>query len=419
MSDSIEINQNYIDSVYDEQNDNETKQFEEFLKHREPPTEPEMIGDMKNRLKESNIQKENINDMLKKQSDNIKLQAEELEKKDDFVLDDEYVERNENFFKRFLNYTTTWDYDMNICNIMHEWTNFKYSPYGELRTNYIKSPAERLLCINKLGKIFDYNFITFVNKTNYRFDTLSFEICKYIGELEDEMKTPTVFEHKFIKNMLSKLLICMLSNVDRAFSNKKVQLNINFKKAVQSYLNEFSYIIKGNDRISNSWKVFESNLLLSSFNSQIFVYNGYNDLREKIIECLRDEKDFMMEQLIANTLKTYIPTIAYSYFHVIKNIYIIARLLSIYVNKKLFKDKNKKEIENDLYIIVSSLTLDYEVNYFANINTRTTPSYKYNELSKQTEMYYINHLIAGPQYFILKQLELSLPTLSTSFSQCL
>ena len=134
------------------------------------------------------------------------------------------------------------------------------------------------------------------------------------------------------------------------------------------------------------------------------------------MECYKDNDNFVIEQLVANTLKTFIPTIAYSYFTYIKNIYLIGRLLSIYANKQLYKGKSKEQIEIDLYIIASALTIEYEINYIANINVRCTPICKNGkELSKQTELYYINHLIAGPQYCLLKQLELSLPTLSETF----
>ena len=241
-------------------------------------------------------------------------------------------------------------------------------------------------------------------------------MCKFIGITKNADKVPFNFEYAFIHSMLSKLLICMLSTVDRCFAGKRVQLNINFKKAIQTYLSEISHILSTHNKISTSWEVFEHCLLASSHDSQIYTFKGSADLREKLIECLKDSRqqqpEFLLEQLIGNTLKTFIPTIAYSYFMVIKNIYIMGRLVSIYMNKGMNKNKSKKEIIYDLYTIASSLTVDYEVNYLANLNIRSAPVCSNGEeLNKQTEMYYINHLIAGPQYYILKQLELSLPTI--------
>ena len=445
ISDNVSIaedEQHYIDEYYDETEDKLDSKFEEFLKNRIPPTVPEKIEDLmtkqelmkkkqeeqdtkKYKLDNNNVKEESnkqmlsktqINKMLKEQSNNIAKQANEIKKTNDYLPDLDYIERNNNFFKKFLNYTVDFDYDMNIVNIMHSWTNFKYNPYNDLKTNYIRQAGERVVIIEQLGEIFNHSFLTYINSHNYRFDSLNFEITKFIGNTSEKHKTPTRFEYVFIKNMLARVLICMLSNVDRCFIGETTQINNHFKKAVQHYLNEFSYILKTHNKISHSWEVFESCLFLSQFDSQIFKFNGANDLKEKLMECYKDNDNFVIEQLVANTLKTFIPTIAYSYFAYIKNIYLIGRLLSIYANKQLYKDKNKEQIEIDLYIIASALTIEYEINYIANINVRCTPFCKNGkELSKQTEIYYINHLISGPQYCLLKQIELSLPTLSETF----
>lgn len=448
ISDTVSVaeEQHYIDEYYDETEDKMDTKFEDFLKNRTPPTMPEKIEDLmtkqellskqkqesgndnetkKYKLDNNNVREETnkqmlsktqINKMLKEQSSNIAKQANEIKKKNDYLPDLEYIERNNTFFKKFLNYVIDFDHDMNIVNIMHEWTNFKYSPYNDLKTNYIRQAGERVVIIEQLGEIFNHNFLTYINAQNYRFDSLNFEITKFIGNTSEKHKIPTKFEYNFIKNMLSRVLICMLCNVDRCFIGETTQINNHFKKAVQHYLNEFSHILKTHNKISHSWEVFESCLFLSQFDSQIFKYNGANDLKDKLIECYKDNDNFLIEQLIANTLKTFIPTIAYSYFTYIKNIYLIGRLLSIYANKQLYKGKTKEQIEIDLYIIASALTIEYEINYIANINVRCTPVCKNGkELSKQTELYYINHLISGPQYCLLKQLELSLPTLSETF----
>lgn len=421
----MEDTQKIIDEAYDDIDDIENKKFEEFLENRKPPMKPEKFikpnipepstdNEDKNKVKQPT--KKQIKESIKQQSKNIAKQAEQLKKSGEFEPDYEYIEKNMNFFNNFLLHNLNFDIDMNISQILHDWTNFKYMPFGELRTNYIKQISDRVVCIEELSKIFKHNFITYMNHTNYRFDSLSFEMCKFIGITKDADKIPFNFEYMFIHAMLSKLLICMLSNVDRCFSDKKIQININFKKAIQTYLNEMSHIISNKNKISTSWEVFEHCLLVSSHDSEIYTFRGSQDLKNKLIECYKDAKNnepqFLLEQLIGNTLKTFIPTIAYSYFIVIKNIYIMGRLISIYMNKHIDKNKTKKEIMYDFYVIANSLTIDYEVNYLANLNTRSAPICNNgNEMDKHTEMYYINHLIAGPQYYILKQLELSLPTL--------
>ena len=421
----MENTQELIDEVYDNIDELEASNFEKFLKERKPPMKPEKL--IKKELPEMPVDDENkekvkpptrkqINESLRQQSKRIAKQAEQLKKAGDFQPDYEYIEANMNFFYKFLSNDCNFDRDMNISQIMHEWTNFKYSPFSELRTNYIKQINERVVCVEEMSKLFKYNFMTYMNHTNYRFDSLSFELCKFIGITKDADKIPFNFEYAFVHSMLSKLLICMLSTVDRCFADKKVQLNINFKKAIKTYLNEMSHILSTHNKISTSWEVFEHCLLVSSHDSQIYSFKGCDDLHDKLIECAKDAKkpqpEFLLEQLIGNTLKTYIPTVAYSYFMVIKNIYIMGRLISIYMNKKMNKDKTDREIMYDFFVIANTLTIDYEVNYLANLNTRSAPVCRNGEeMNKQTEMYYINHLIAGPQYYILKQLELSLPTI--------
>lgn len=426
---NIESHQEAIDANEQRLIIAEEMEFEEMLKNRKIPEKPEKIENIKDKIekakesshdnKKKTPSKKELEKMIKEQSKAITKQAEEIKKRENYKPDLDYILKNEKFFKKFLEFDLNFDNNMNISQIMHKWTNFKYNPYGELRTNYIKQIGERVVIIEELSKIFNNNFMTYISNKNYRFDALNFEICKYIGKINEKDKETTAFEYFFIRSMLSKLLICMLSNVDKCFSADRVQINMNFKRAVQNYLNEFGHILKTNNKTTRSWEVFEYNLFLAENDSHIFIFNSAEDLKDKIKECINDDKEephFELEQLIANTIKTFIPTVAYSYFMVIKNIYLMGRLLSIYANKKLFQGKSKEELINDLYIIASSLTIDYEVSYLANLNTRCTPVCRNGrEMSKQTEMYYVNHLIAGPQYFILKQIELSLPTIYTTF----
>ena len=445
-----EILQQEIDETYDNKEEIETKEFEKFLQERTPPKHPEKFDEFmtamtKQQEKTYKLSKENtdkftsseidlssssvvennesttpkmsktkIKKMLKEQTEQITKEANEIKNKGEYLPDYDYIDSNFVFFNDFLKPTIPLDKDMNIERILHRWTPFKYSPYNDLKTNYIRRVGERVVLISLLNDVFNHNFFTYMHNRNYRFDSLNFELLKFIGSVSNNDKQPTKFEHVFIKVMLSKLIICMLSDVDRCFTKDYVQLNNYFKMAVKNTLNEISHLTKTNNVISTSWNVFEKCLFMSEFNNQIYKFTSVEDLTNKLTEAFNSD-DFIMEQLAANILKTFIPTIAFSYFSVIKNIYIIGRLLSIYVNKQLFKNKDLHQVMTDLYVIASVLTTEYETNYIANVNVRATPMTNGKQLSKQTEMYYINHLIAGPQYLILKMLENALPTLAKSF----
>lgn len=427
--------QDDINRVYDNGEAIEIKQFEDFLNNRTPPKQPEQFNGFMNMDNEntkkyklsgesvvennndnidvSNMSKSKMKTLLKKQSEQINKEANEIKNKGDYLPDYEYININCKFFNNYLKPTLPIDNDMNIEKILRYWTPYKYSPYNDLKTNYIKRVGERVVLISLLNDIFNKNFFTYVSNKNYRFDSLNFELLKYIGSVPNNDKIPTKFEHVFIKTMLMKLIICMVSDVERCFTKETTQINNYFKLAVKNNLNEFAYLLKTDNIISMSWNVFEKSLFMSEFNTSIYKFSTAEELKNKLIEAYNSD-EFLIEQLAANILKTFIPTIAFSYFSVIKNVYIIGRLLSIYINKQLYKNKNKQQIETDLYVIAAVLTTEYETNYIANVNVRTAPMVNGKQLTKQTEMYYINHLIAGPQYLILKMLENALPTLADS-----
>lgn len=456
----VQDRQAEVDGVYDYQEDRDTQSFEQFLSHRSPPSCPEKFDEMfarsranKDSSKElpakmgadgsvelggnasqKQFDRKRVDKMLKKQAKEIRREADVIKNHGDYLPDYDYIMRNERFFNNYLKPSLPFDRDLNIEVIMKTWTPFKYSPYNDLKSNYIRRVGERVALVGALNDIFGHNFFTYVNNKNYRFDSLNFELLKFIGDTPEKDKVPTMFEHKFITNMLGKMVICMLSDVDRAFSKESYLLNNYFKVAVKNTLNEFSHLLKTNNIVSDSWHVFETCLLTTDMAKYVYKYSSLDDTRKKLSEAYSSD-EFLMEQLAANILKTFIPTIAFSYFSAIKNVYIVGRLLSIYVNKKLFDraiDKNLiqhipedvmemveakggsklLQIMTDLYVLASVMTTEYETNYVANVNVRSAPTVNGQKLSNQTEMYYINHIIAGPQYLVLKMLENSLPTLA-------
>ena len=444
---TTDILQSDVDHMYNNEEAIEIKQFDDFLTHRTPPKYPEQFDAIvsdedktkKYKLKqESNcmsdsislsssavveeanekgnkLSKTKLKKLLKSQSEQINKEANEIKKKGEYLPDYDYIDNNYAFFNKYLKPTIPIDNDMNIEKILRYWTPYKYSPYNDLKTNYIRRVGERVVLISLLNDVFGKNFFTYMSNKSYRFDSLNFELLKFIGTTPNNDKIPTKFEHVFIKTMLSKLIVCMLSDVERCFTKDEPQLNNYFKLAIKNSLNEFAYLLKTDNVISLSWTVFEKSLFMSNFNRNIYKFTTAEDLKKTLTEAFKSE-DFLMEQLAANILKTFIPTVAYSYFSVIKNIYIIGRLLSIYVNKRLFANKSKREIETDLYVIAAVLTTEYETNYVANVNIRTAPMVNGKQLTKQTEMYYVNHIIAGPQYLVLKMLENALPTLADGFA---
>ena len=121
----------------------------------------------------------------------------------------------------------------------------------------------------------------------------------------------------------------------------------------------------------------------------------------------------MVENLLGNILKCYLPSIALNYFYAIKSIYIIARLTSLYIQLGLFKGKSTEEVMNDLFVIGASGAIVYENKSFIfKQATRSLPGYD-KPLSNETKLYILNHLMTGGQFYILKMMEESLPVIAS------
>ena len=65
----------------------------------------------------------------------------------------------------------------------------------------------------------------------------------------------------------------------------------------------------------------------------------------------------------------------------------------------------------DMIAICRAVMVDYESTYFAtSMIPRSMPKTEEN-MSEEFKLYYISHTLTGPQYFLLKQLEYTLPSL--------
>jgi hypothetical protein len=153
-----------------------------------------------------------------------------------------------------------------------------------------------------------------------------------------------------------------------------------------------------------SWCSFKDILLDFKQDGRIYKHNNNNTLNDLIKKI--SHANFSFEGLLASALKCYTPSIALDYFYALKSIYILGRLISIYVQS------TKKISVVDLYHIASSVLISYE-NKFHILSQvpRAVPKYE-KGLSEETQAYFINHLITGPQYMLLKMIEKCLPIIA-------
>lgn len=309
------------------------------------------------------------------------------------TLDFDYVAKNEHFFTKFFEYS---DVCPDIVSFIKALTNFKYEPFQNISLDNRLNAPERIVYIYKLSDIFNYPFIDSVN-INWKFDKLEDSILSFISEHEDS----TVIEYKLLKSLLGKLIILMCSNVEQAFADKKSNINPDTEKYLSNWIDKMSEFGKMKNNVSKSWNIFINTLMNSS---EIYVHESDAKLHE-LLACGYNSH-FLLESLAANVLKTFQTTILVDYFHAIKSVYIWVRLVSILIQK--YKLTPPDQLMNNIYLISTIVIAMYEDNYLiSSILPKSLPSN--DSLTEETILYYLNHTIKGPQYFILKQLQYSGP----------
>lgn len=335
----------------------------------------------------------------KNKMQNIIKTAHEIENKVEFV-DHEYIKRNEKFFSKFFEYS---DVCNDIVSFIKEQTNFKYEPFKNISVDGILDSATKLVYVSKLSKVFDYPFIDKID-SNWKFDKLEDSFIKFI----ENNDSSTIIEYKLLKSLLGKFIILMCSDVERCFIQEQSNMNIDIKKYLEHWVSKMNTFANYKNNVSKGWSVFINTLFDSK---EVFNYKSQEHLHELLKTCYSSH--FLMESLAANILKTFQTSILIDYFHAIKYVFIWVRMISILiqnymnnVNNKLNSINHKESLINDIYMLTCVIVSMYEDNYFiSSILPKSLPT---NEnLSEETQLYFINHTIKGPQYMILKQLELS------------
>ena len=296
-------------------------------------------------------------------------------------------------------------------------TVFKYNAFDTPNMSMQHTIPEKVVYIKKLNQIFDHEFIN--NKTgDFHFNDLDKQIVTFLYKYKNYGTTK--IEYGIIKSLMGKLIISLNTSCELALrDNTKPTLNTEFKQAVIRDIECMKYIQSTDGKLYTSWKTFLNSLFSLDSDKLIYVHNNYKSLNNKLKTAY--DSDFLTENLLANMLKCYLPSIAINYFYVIKSIYLIARLLSIYIQEKKYMKNNAfkefDDIVNDIYTIGTIGTILYENKVFILKQIpRSLPRYD-KQISEQTQMYILNHLLTGGQYYILKMLEESLPVVASLLNQ--
>lgn len=322
-------------------------------------------------------------------------------------VDKEYYDNNKAFFTRFMDYSINDTIAaMDIKRYINSLTNFNYDPFEGIRSNLLFSVQDRLLYVHELGKIFETDFL---GKIDIQFKM--HDIDRKFGAFIRSQNAPfNDFEHRLIKTMLGKLLLAMYSNVERAFVQDSHCLSTDYLRNIKAIDKTMRNVCYSDTYVMKSWSAFMNKL---TDTKTIFKFKDYSDLTERLKQCY--DNRFPIEVFAADCIKSLIPSIGLNYITAIKDIYLMGRLISIYFNK--YAEKRVDSRLMDLIVICRAVLVDYESTYFATSMIPRSMPHSEENMSEEFKLYYITHTLTGPQYFLLKQLEYTLPSIDYRLNQ--
>lgn len=348
----------------------------------------------------SNMENIPIKDMpkvIEKAKETIKTieeKAKLIEENSNFTFDeDEYV-NNKELYKEFIfnNKLHSIDnYGININNYINHYDLYKYQWANGPNSNLIIEIPQQLVYVHKLNKLFDFQFIQQTD-VSIKFNDLDRMVCAFIKQNPCDTYKLT---YDVLKCMMKKILVVSLSNVEMAFRSDKIWLSPSFKKFA---LNDIIIMQSLSGKLKNSFKIFTDELFKTK---DCRIFNNTKIL-DKLVHTI---DDYELEEVLANSIKCMTPCFILDYFNAIKSLYIYCGLLNIYMNKV-----SKKELilsKDDLELIGKISSIIYQnTRLYQNTTGRQLPMFE-NKISEETQMYYLNHTIVGPQFLLLKMLEKS------------
>ena len=249
---------------------------------------------------------------------------------------------------------------LDINEYINNTTVFKYNAFDAPNTSMQHPIPEKIIFLTKLNNIFNFQFVNSASG-DFHFNDLDKQVTTFLYKYKDYGTTR--LEYGIIKSLMGKLIIALNTSCELALrDNTKPRLSTEFKQAIIRDIECMKYIQSPDGKLYTSWKTFLNSLLSIGSDNLIYVHDNYPSLNTKLKTAY--ENDFLTENLLANMLKCYLPSVAINYFYVIKSVYIVSRLLSIYIQEKLYittsKKKSFEEIVNDIYTIATVGAIMYE-----------------------------------------------------------
>jgi hypothetical protein len=293
-------------------------------------------------------------------------------------------------------------------NLIRNITSYaQYDSYGSPENTIRYDVPERCILIGGLNDIFNHTFMNIE-----KFDVSDFrEFPKTLVSFINASNADTMkFEYYIITLFMSKLLICLNTVTELSYrDNSKSNINYTFKQAILEDLEVMSSM--HNNKIKKSWNCFVQSLLSigDEDNKLIYVHKDYDTLNSMLKQSY--DIDYAVETLLGRCLKCYRREFIVNYFYIIESVYLMIRLIAVYKQKKLYEGKTDDDVIKDLHLISSVSVIIYENKVQSLCGMiRSLPDIK-DKLSEYSKLYFINHHYVSGCYFLLKQLEHSIPIL--------
>lgn len=248
-------------------------------------------------------------------------------------------------------------------------------------------PAEQLVLLGKLNKLFKFEFIQQTD-SNLKFGDVDRSICAFL-----KTKTPQthVATTKIVNNMLKKILVCSLGQMEGAFRSESVWITPEFKRAI---LPEIIMMQGLPDSLKQSFNIFVEEL--TELKDPRILKDG-----SKLDYLVHTSTQGVIEQTLARAVKCMTPMFIYDYFEAVKSVYLFAGLLEV-----LLTEQTRETLQRVDILLLGRVALFIYQNsrYLQNSLARNLPLSE-EQLSEQLQMYYLNHTMLGPQNILLRMLE--------------
>ena len=323
--------------------------------------------------------------------------AEQIEKNMDFTIDETKIDAVE--FRKFLfstritgitaNGISTDQYISEICDM-------KYSTKNQPNESTINDPAKQLVFINRLSKRLGYNFLKSTT-LQLKFNCLEEAVCMYIKQQQFK---DYHYAYVMLKELLKKLIVVSLSDVEGAFRSEHVWIKNEFIKMIRKDIIMLQALPP---KLKKSWNIFVKELC------KINDANVFGDI-SKIDYVIHINDDFVIESILAQTIKCMTPCFILNYFEIIKCFYLATAMIDGWFGRvEQSKKSDSKQTNQDWYQelrdIILTIGFIYENTRLNENSTARSLPFSVDKPSEELQMYYLNHTVVGPQFMILKGLQ--------------